>query len=359
MGETVAHVVGARPNFMKAAPVIAASPPRVEQRLIHTGQHYDQRLSGVFFDELDCPPRTSISRSARAATRSRRRPSWSSSSALSLEAGALVVVYGDVNSTLAAALVCAKRRIPLAHVEAGLRSFDPTMPEEINRRVTDQLSDLLFVTSPEAVDNLRREGRRTDGRRLRGQPDDRHAPREPGALRRGRPAAATSSAGPTRSPRSTGRRTSTRPRPHARWSPMLARRARRAADRAAAPSSRPDHLDGPACPRSAPAGHRAARLRALPVPRPRCGGRGHRLRRHPGGDDLPRHAVPHRPPQHRAAHHHLARHEPAHRARRCGCRRRCHRGGSAGASHEPGPSLGWSCRRANCRAHRSMARRAR
>jgi UDP-N-acetylglucosamine 2-epimerase (non-hydrolysing) len=85
-------------------------------------------------------------------------------------APALTVVYGDVNSTLAAAIVAAKRGIPIAHVEAGLRSFDPTMPEEINRRVTDLLSDLLFVTSPEAIDNLRHEGRGTEGVEFVGNP---------------------------------------------------------------------------------------------------------------------------------------------------------------------------------------------
>ena len=156
MTQTVAHVIGARPNFMKAAPVIAALRARgIPQLVIHTGQHYDAKMSDVFFRDLGLqePDRNlgvgSGSQAGQTAAimvaleRSflERRP-------------ALAVVYGDVNSTVAAALVAAKIGLPMAHVEAGLRSFDDTMPEEINRRVTDLLSDLLFVTSPEGVDNL-------------------------------------------------------------------------------------------------------------------------------------------------------------------------------------------------------------
>lgn len=158
---TVVHVTGARPNFPKAAPVIAALKQRgVEQLLVHTGQHYDDRLSRVFFDELGLPEpdlNLGVGSGSHAGQTAavmvgleklflERRPE-------------LVVVYGDVNSTLAAALVAAKLQLPLAHVEAGLRSFDPAMPEEVNRRVTDQLCDLLFVTSPEAIGHLAREGR--------------------------------------------------------------------------------------------------------------------------------------------------------------------------------------------------------
>jgi UDP-N-acetylglucosamine 2-epimerase (non-hydrolysing) len=157
----IAHVVGARPNFPKAAPVLAALAGRgIQQTLIHTGQHYDERLSGVFFAELGLPePDVDLrvgsgSHAVQTAT-----------AMVELEKVfrgrsdiAAVVVYGDVNSTLAAALVAAKLRIPVAHVEAGLRSFDPAMPEEINRRVVDQLSDLLFTTSPEANSHLAGEG---------------------------------------------------------------------------------------------------------------------------------------------------------------------------------------------------------
>jgi UDP-N-acetylglucosamine 2-epimerase (non-hydrolysing) len=157
---TIVHVVGARPNFIKAAPVIRAlGVLGVRQRLVHTGQHYDPLLSDVFFRDLALPS-PDVSLGVGSGSQGHQtgallaaledefvadRPTW-------------VVAYGDVNSTLAAALVCAKLLIPLAHVEAGLRSFDPTMPEEVNRRVTDILSDLLFVTSPEGLDNLAREG---------------------------------------------------------------------------------------------------------------------------------------------------------------------------------------------------------
>ena len=160
------HVTGARPNFPKAAPVIAALRERrtgsgraIEQFLVHTGQHYDDRLSRVFFEELGLPDpdlNLGVGSGGHAAQTAAmmvgleglflaRRPE-------------LVVVYGDVNSTVAAALVAAKLQIPVAHVEAGLRSFDLTMPEEVNRRVTDQLSALLFVTSAEAIGHLAREG---------------------------------------------------------------------------------------------------------------------------------------------------------------------------------------------------------
>jgi UDP-N-acetylglucosamine 2-epimerase (non-hydrolysing) len=156
----VTHIVGARPNFIKAAPVIRALSERgVTQRIVHTGQHYDPLLSDIFFRDLELPP-PDVSLGVGSGSQARQtaallvalesevienRPPW-------------LVVYGDVNSTVAAALVAAKLQIPLAHVEAGLRSFDPSMPEEINRRVTDLLSDLLFVTSPEGLDNLAREG---------------------------------------------------------------------------------------------------------------------------------------------------------------------------------------------------------
>jgi UDP-N-acetylglucosamine 2-epimerase (non-hydrolysing) len=156
----LAHVVGARPNFIKAAPVITAlRDAGVEQQLIHTGQHYDRALSDVFFEELELPvPDRNLGVGGGS------HASQTAALLLALEEAILaqrpdrVVVYGDVNSTLAAALVCAKLLVPVAHVEAGLRSFDDTMPEEINRRVTDLLSDLLFVTAPEGEVNLAAEG---------------------------------------------------------------------------------------------------------------------------------------------------------------------------------------------------------
>lgn len=155
------HVVGARPNFMKVAPVMRAlgRRPAVRQTLVHTGQHYDANMSDVFFQELDLPaPDISLgvgsgSHAVQTAEVMKgfeacvldRKPDW-------------VLVYGDVNSTLAAALVCAKLQIPVAHVEAGLRSFDRTMPEELNRIVTDQLADLLLTPSGDGDENLRNEG---------------------------------------------------------------------------------------------------------------------------------------------------------------------------------------------------------
>lgn len=160
MAGTVAHVVGARPNFMKAGPVLRALAARgVDQRLIHTGQHYDDRLSEVFFRDLGLP-RPDLNLGVGSGSQAEQTAAL----LVALEAAieelrpALVVVYGDVNSTVAAALVAAKAGVPMAHVEAGLRSFDDSMPEEINRRVTDLLSTLLFVTSPEGVDNLRAMG---------------------------------------------------------------------------------------------------------------------------------------------------------------------------------------------------------
>ena len=172
MAGTVAHVVGARPNFMKAAPVIRALAAQgVDQRLIHTGQHYDRGLSGVFFEELDLP-RPDIDLEVGSGSHAIQTAGImvGLDAVFDAAAPALVVVYGDVNSTVAAALVCAKRGIALAHVEAGLRSFDPSMPEEINRRVTDQLADLLFVTSPEAIENLRHEGLGPTGIEFVGNP---------------------------------------------------------------------------------------------------------------------------------------------------------------------------------------------
>jgi UDP-N-acetylglucosamine 2-epimerase (non-hydrolysing) len=156
MAGTVAHVVGARPNFMKAAPVLRALAARgIEQRLVHTGQHYDDAMSAVFFRDLDLPqPDLDL------GVGSGSHAAQTAAIMVALERAfgdikpALAVVYGDVNSTVAAALVAAKIGLPMAHVEAGLRSFDDSMPEEINRRVTDLLSELLFVTSPEGVDNL-------------------------------------------------------------------------------------------------------------------------------------------------------------------------------------------------------------
>lgn len=157
---TLLHVTGARPNFPKAAPVIAAlAAAGARQRLVHTGQHYDDRMSEIFFRELDLP-RPDINLGVGSGSHAQQTAAL----LVGLEQEfietrpELVIVYGDVNSTLAAAVTAAKLEIPVAHVEAGLRSFDMSMPEEINRIVTDRLSDLLLCTSPDAIAHLAREG---------------------------------------------------------------------------------------------------------------------------------------------------------------------------------------------------------
>lgn len=160
MNGRVLHVVGTRPNFVKAAPVVAAlRAAGHDQVLVHTGQHYDERMSHIFFRELGLPtPDTDLGVGSGSQARQTADLLVALEGELLARAPALVVVYGDVNSTLAAALAAAKLGIPVAHVEAGLRSFDMAMPEEVNRRLVDQLAELLFATSPEAVGHLAREG---------------------------------------------------------------------------------------------------------------------------------------------------------------------------------------------------------
>lgn len=172
MPQPIAHVVGARPNFMKAAPVIRALADRgVAQTVIHTGQHYDAAMSDVFFRDLGLPePDLNLGVGSGSQAGQTAALMVALEKAFAAARPALAVVYGDVNSTIAAALVASKGSLPLAHVEAGLRSFDDTMPEEINRRVTDLLSELLFVTSPEGVDNLRAVGIPADRIHLVGNP---------------------------------------------------------------------------------------------------------------------------------------------------------------------------------------------
>jgi len=157
----IVHVVGARPNFMKAAPVMRAlaSLDGLRQTLVHTGQHYDTNMSEVFFQQLDIPePDINLGVGSGSHTYQTAQI-MSSFEPVALESKPdLVLVYGDVNSTVATALVCAKMSIPVGHVEAGLRSFDRTMPEEINRLLTDQIADLLFTPSRDADENLLHEG---------------------------------------------------------------------------------------------------------------------------------------------------------------------------------------------------------
>lgn len=157
----VFHVVGTRPNFMKVAPVLEALGARknVVQTLIHTGQHYDDNMSEVFFRELGLPP-PDVNLEVGSGSHARQTADIMTrlETVVVQDKPDIVLVYGDVNSTAATALVCAKVGIRVGHVEAGLRSFDRTMPEEINRLVTDQLADLLFTPSEDGDENLRREG---------------------------------------------------------------------------------------------------------------------------------------------------------------------------------------------------------
>jgi UDP-N-acetylglucosamine 2-epimerase (non-hydrolysing) len=158
---TVVHVVGARPNFVKMAPVIAALDERddVAQRVVHTGQHYDERMSAEILSDLEFPePNIFLGVGSGTHGQQTGRTLEAFEHVLLDDPPDLVCVGGDVNSTLAVALATAKLGISLAHVEAGLRSFDWTMPEEINRVLTDRLSDILFTHSPEAATNLAIEG---------------------------------------------------------------------------------------------------------------------------------------------------------------------------------------------------------
>lgn len=156
----ILHVVGARPNFMKAAPVLRALKQKgAQQTLVHTGQHYDVNMSDVFFQELQIPePDVNLAVGSGSHAQQTAEIMTRFESVVLKCRPDIVLVYGDVNSTVAAALVCSKLLIPVGHVEAGLRSFDRTMPEEINRLVTDQLSDVLFTPSADGDANLQREG---------------------------------------------------------------------------------------------------------------------------------------------------------------------------------------------------------
>src|SRR5438552_9986005 len=158
----IINVAGARPNFMKVAPIVAAMNRRAKEFrhvLVHTGQHYDSAMSKAFFRDLEIPEPDidlGVGSGSHAVQTAgviqafepyviREKPDW-------------VLVVGDVNSTIACALVCAKLGVRVAHVEAGLRSSDRTMPEEINRILTDSISDMLFTTSQDADENLKQEG---------------------------------------------------------------------------------------------------------------------------------------------------------------------------------------------------------
>ncbi len=155
------HVVGARPNFMKAAPVWSAIAKITEfdQILVHTGQHYDKLMSEIFFNELQMPlPDHNFNIGSDTHARQIAAIMVKFEKLVVELNPDMVLVYGDVNSTVAAAMVCSKLLIPFAHIEAGLRSFDRRMPEEINRLITDQLADLLFTPSVDGDHNLLNEG---------------------------------------------------------------------------------------------------------------------------------------------------------------------------------------------------------
>lgn len=162
-------IAGARPNFMKIAPLIRAikkhnlkksnNRPYIDFLLVHTGQHYDYEMSDVFFKDLGIPkPDIFLNIGSGNHGEQTGRVIIAFEQVLLKKKVDMVVVVGDVNSTIACALVAAKLHVPVAHVEAGLRSFDRAMPEEINRLLTDQLSDYLFTPSPDADKNLKREG---------------------------------------------------------------------------------------------------------------------------------------------------------------------------------------------------------
>ena len=162
MKKKIISVVGARPNFLKLAPLheeFSKYPQTFQSLVVHTGQHYDYVMSDVFFRDLDLPkPDFHLEVGSANHSIQTAKVMTSFESVIQQSRPDLVIVFGDVNSTLACALVCAKNRIPLAHVEAGLRSFDQKMPEEINRLLTDQVSDFLFVTEKAGMDNLLKEG---------------------------------------------------------------------------------------------------------------------------------------------------------------------------------------------------------
>jgi UDP-N-acetylglucosamine 2-epimerase (non-hydrolysing) len=154
-------VAGARPNFMKIAPLMKAfrNQEALEPFLVHTGQHYDRRMSDLFFSQLGIPaPEVNLGVGSGSHATQTAAIMQSFEAVVVEQAPRAVLVVGDVNSTIACGLVAVKLGVKLVHVEAGLRSFDRTMPEEINRLLTDAISDLLFCTEQSGVDNLRREG---------------------------------------------------------------------------------------------------------------------------------------------------------------------------------------------------------
>ena len=312
MRAPITHVLGARPNFMKAAPVIRAlAALGHDQRVVHTGQHYDERMSEVFFVQLGLPrPDVNLGVGSGSHARQTAEVLTGIERVFTENSPALAVVYGDVNSTLGAALAAAKLGVPLAHVEAGLRSFDDSMPEEVNRRLTDQLCALLFVTSPEAIGHLAREGRPADAAHLVGNPmiDTLLA-----SMDRFDMAAARTGLGlPDRYVVATLHRPSNVDDPAAgppwcwpctRWRTSWTWSSR------CIPG--PRRARGCRARRAPAAAHRSpARLPRVPRPGPGRPGGDHRLRRRAGGDHAARGAVPDPATEHRAARHRDQREQP-------------------------------------------------
>jgi UDP-N-acetylglucosamine 2-epimerase (non-hydrolysing) len=160
VADRILYVCGARPNFMKIAPLMrAAAAADLTSLLVHTGQHYDDRMSKLFFDDLEIPrPRWNLEVGSGSHAWQTAEIMKRFEPLLAEQKPEIVVVVGDVNSTIACALVAAKLDVSVAHVEAGLRSFDRSMPEEINRLLTDAISDLLLVSEPSGLENLYNEG---------------------------------------------------------------------------------------------------------------------------------------------------------------------------------------------------------
>ena len=161
----IINICGARPNFMKIAPLMRAfaAQPDIQAMIVHTGQHYDDIMSKAFFDDLNIPrPDINLEVGSGSHAKQTGEIMQRFEPVVLEEKPDAVLVVGDVNSTIACGLVAVKLHIPLIHVEAGLRSFDREMPEEVNRVLTDTISDLLFVTEPSGVQNLENEGVSSD-----------------------------------------------------------------------------------------------------------------------------------------------------------------------------------------------------